>query len=224
MEGKGVMKYSHGDSYEGSFLNGFPYGEGKYQYSDGGVYEGEFKNVKHVHRRKAAEGMHRLPSADGLRHGIGVRMWNTGARYEGQWCEDKMHGAGALTNKEGAKYEGEFYNGLRSGRGNEQFGNLLGIDFVCPLGHKHQGIGYCTYAGRYRAGLFHGYGEFICMAGPWYKGEWARGKRNGQVTEPPTDVHIQQQLQRRHILRRLTFQSAFAIVCVPGYLLLFKSA
>ena len=41
------------------------------------------------------------------------RLWTSGARYEGQWVEDKMHGNGLLQNQEGAKYEGAFRNGLR---------------------------------------------------------------------------------------------------------------
>lgn len=135
MEGKGVYRYQHGDSYEGSFLQSAPYGEGKYQYADGGYYQGEFKNLIHLNKYKGIEGAHRLPKCDGWRHGFGVvsraciavyhalltsssrflcqRLWTSGARYEGQWVEDKMHGNGMLQNQEGAKYEGAFRNGLR---------------------------------------------------------------------------------------------------------------
>ena len=72
MEGKGVYRYKHGDSYEGTFLCGAPYGEGKYQYADGGYYQGEYRNLIHLNRYKGIEGTHRLPKCDGWRHGFGV--------------------------------------------------------------------------------------------------------------------------------------------------------
>mmetsp|Transcript_28230 Transcript_28230/g.62535 ORF Transcript_28230/g.62535 Transcript_28230/m.62535 type:complete len:300 (-) Transcript_28230:97-996(-) len=179
MEGRGVYKYAFGDAYEGSFLNGMPYGEGKLLYKDGGYYLGEFRNLVHLHKHKV-EGASRLPKCDGWRHGFGVRVWTNGLRYEGQWVEDKMHGTGAVTNRQGAKYEGQFYNGLKTGEAKEQFGNLLGIPFDCPLGYKHNGTGHCHYAGVYRGGMFHGHGVFTCQQGPWYKGNWNGGKRDGQ--------------------------------------------
>jgi hypothetical protein len=72
MEGKGVYRYQHGDSYEGSFLNSAPYGEGKYQNADGGFYQGEYRNLIHLNKYKGVEGAHRLPKCDGWRHGFGV--------------------------------------------------------------------------------------------------------------------------------------------------------
>lgn len=72
MEGKGVYRYKHGDSCEGSFLQSAPYGEGKYIYADGGFYQGEYKNLIHLNKHKGVEGLHRLPKCDGWRHGFGV--------------------------------------------------------------------------------------------------------------------------------------------------------
>jgi hypothetical protein len=68
----------------------------------------------------------------------------------------------------------------RSGTGKEQFGNLIGIPSVCPLGYRHYGAGYCTYSGQFQAGLFCGRGEFVCQSGPRYSGEWKMGRRSGQ--------------------------------------------
>lgn len=70
---------------------------------------------------------------------------------------------------------------IRSGVGSEQFGNLIGMSSCCPLGFKHHGNGYCTFKGSYRSGFFYGQGEFKCLAGPWFKGDWRMGKRCGQV-------------------------------------------
>lgn len=62
----------------------------------------------------------------------------------------------------------------------EQFGNTLGVPFVCPLGNKHPGHGFCSYTGKYRCNLFHGYGEFQCIQGPYYKGDWFKGLKHGK--------------------------------------------
>lgn len=154
-------------------------GEGKYIYRDGGHYYGEYRNLR-TQISDTSENPIPLPLCDGKRHGTGVRVWSTGTRYEGQWVEDKMQGTGVLITAEGGKYEGSFFNGLRSGRGMEEIGNNVGITYICPLGNKHFGAGHCTYNGSYLQGLFHGYGEFQCISGPAYKGEWKRGKKDGQ--------------------------------------------
>ena len=105
----GVYNYHFGDSYEGTFLRGFRYGTGRYRYRDGGYYQGEYKNTQNA----AGKGTGKLPLCDGKRHGVGLRVWSTGVRYEGQWVEDVIHGVGCLTTLLGAKYEGPFFNGLR---------------------------------------------------------------------------------------------------------------
>jgi hypothetical protein len=176
MSGKGVYQYKNGDSYEGGFLQGYRYGEGKYIYRDGGYYHGEYCNVQ---TDSLSTNPNPLPICDGKRHGTGVRVWTNGARYEGQWREDRMHGSGMLMTADGGKYEGHFYNGLRSGHGQEQIGNLLGNMYYCPLGNKHYGVGFCTYIGEYKQGLFHGYGETNCMSEQYYKGQWQCGKKHG---------------------------------------------
>jgi len=70
----------------------------------------------------------------------------------------------------------------RGGEGLEEFGNMIGEIFICPLGYKHSGAGYCIYTGSYTSGYFHGHGEFKCQAGPFYKGQWKMGKKNGKVS------------------------------------------
>jgi len=70
----------------------------------------------------------------------------------------------------------------RGGEGIEEFGNKIGEIFICPLGYKHSGTGYCNYTGSYVSGCFHGQGEFKCQAGPYYKGQWKMGKKSGKVS------------------------------------------
>eukprot|EP01038_Epipyxis_sp_PR26KG_P005293 gene5293-7355_t len=177
-DGKGVMRFNHGESYEGSFMEGYMYGQGKYQYKDGGYYQGDYKNIRT--NKHSTDGIYKLPRCDGKRHGYGVRLWSNGTKYEGVWVENKMHGKGVLTSKDKGYYEGMFWNGLKHGMGVEHFGNEFGIDYICPLGYKHIGTGYCTYTGQHRLGFFHGQGEFMCSSGPYYKGEWFFGMKHGQ--------------------------------------------
>ena len=67
--------------------------------------------------------------------------------------------------------------------GREEFGNILDQDYICPLGHKHAGQGYCIYTGDFERDYFHGNGEFICLDGRRYKGEYRNNKRHGQVND-----------------------------------------
>ena len=69
----------------------------------------------------------------------------------------------------------------RHGFGAQNYGNLIGQKFTCPLGRLHGGHGYCTYKGKWRHGLYWGEGEFICDDGRRYSGDWVRGQRHGQV-------------------------------------------
>ena len=56
----------------------------------------------------------------------------------------------------------------------------MGLSFVCPVGHRHMGDGFCTYTGDFVRGEFHGRGEFRCCDGRSYSGGWVRGKKHGE--------------------------------------------
>jgi len=173
--GRGTLRYSHGDVYEGSFYHGFIYGYGKMKYADGGSYDGEFKNVK-MNEKTGIE----QPDPDGKRHGVGIRVWTNGNKYVGEWQSDKMNGKGTLSTLEGAVYSGMFWNGMKHSDATETFGNNIGIRYECPMGRRHSGMGFCTYKGGYKCGFFHGRGEFVCIDGRKYEGEWLKGKRHGK--------------------------------------------
>ena len=71
-------------------------------------------------------------------------------------------------------------NQFRHGHGVEDIGNALGIRYICPMGHWHNGTGHCKYRGQYDRGTFHGEGEFVCQDGRYYKGMWNRNKKHGK--------------------------------------------
>ena len=175
LSGRGVLKYARGETFDGNFLNGFQYGEGKYTWSDGGYYDGEYKATK-INKATLLQ----APLCNGKRDGFGLRVFTNGARYTGQWSDDKMHGQGQLLQAEGSGYEGQFFNGYRQGTGSEKYGNIIGIQFLCPAGHRHPGTGYCEYKGQWVRDHWHGKGEYKCCDGRPYVGEFSWGKRHGK--------------------------------------------
>jgi len=176
--GKGVLQLKNGDRYEGGFYSGFFFGRGRYTYADGGYYEGDFLRRKGGYAHGGT-----FPDPDGKKNGKGVRVWSSGDRYEGEWCQDYQHGVAVLRKEKGGRFEGRFRWGQKSGPATETWGNVLSVPFVCPLGYRHDGRGLCTYEGRYKDGHFHGVGTFTCVDGRRYEGTWKRGRRHGLGTE-----------------------------------------
>lgn len=54
---------------------------------------------------------------EGMRHGIGVMVYKSGRRYEGQWAYDKREGVGYEYYANGHIYQGEYKNGKPEGKG-----------------------------------------------------------------------------------------------------------
>ena len=38
----------------------------------------------------------------------------------------------------------------------QEFGNTTNVKYICPMGVRHKGEGYCVYTGHYKVGYFHG--------------------------------------------------------------------
>lgn len=78
------------------------------------MFQGEYLVLK-----KKDDSEVSFPDPDGLRNGIGLRVWANGNRYEGTFRDDVGHGEGSLQKFEGGKYSGDFRNGERHGMGLE---------------------------------------------------------------------------------------------------------
>jgi len=88
--------------YEGSIINGVPWGFGTFTWEDGAMYEGQWEN--------------------GTRQGFG-KMTNLRSDpngpdfYIGQWKNNNMHGKGKLVWNNEDFYVGDFENNTRTGNG-----------------------------------------------------------------------------------------------------------
>lgn len=86
-------------------------------------------------------------------------------RYEGGWSEDVMHGECVIRKASGGRFEGSFRHGKKTGQGKESWGNMVEVPYQCPMGHRHEGRGFCIYEGGFCDGYFHGEGSFVCVDG-----------------------------------------------------------
>ena len=66
----------------------------------------------------------------GVRHGFGVQSWPDGAKYKGQWSNNKAHGKGTFWHADGDCYDGEFKRDKSNGYG----------VYTCTDGTIYEGI------------------------------------------------------------------------------------
>lgn len=177
MHGRGVLQHIYGDRYEGEFMKGYFFGRGRFTWADGGFYEGEY-----IALRGGYEHGVEFPDPNGKRNGRGARHWVSGDRYDGEWKDDMMHGEGIITKASGGRFLGTFREGKKVNKGTETWGNKVNVPFVCPMGYRHEGRGFCTYEGSWWENHFHGEGVFTCMDNRSYTGQWRRGRRHGWGT------------------------------------------
>jgi Uncharacterized protein conserved in bacteria len=81
LDGKVILRWSNGDSYEGTCKKGLWNGKAVYKTTRGDSYDGEWLNNQ--------------PS------GKGIYKWANGNRYEGDWLKGERNGQGILKDAEG---------------------------------------------------------------------------------------------------------------------------
>ncbi len=97
LHGKGVIKYTNGDKYDGEFSSNKHSGTGTYWFKDGHKYTGDYLN--------------------GQKHGKGIFLSNNGDIYEGSYEKGEMTGVGKFSSHEGVVYTGGFLKGKYDGEG-----------------------------------------------------------------------------------------------------------
>jgi hypothetical protein len=93
LDGKAFLKYSDGDSYEGSYKQGLRTGQGIYRFSSGAYYDGNWKN--------------------GVYEGKGILKYADGRTYEGDFINGQPDGVGVGKDATGKIiHEGQWKNGM----------------------------------------------------------------------------------------------------------------
>ena len=106
-------------------------------------------------------------SVAGNPHGVGYKLWSSGAWYKGEWVSGTMtttkpSAPGFFSWADGRTYKGTFLNGKRHGRG-----------FKTWPGGKG------TYDGDFALGLEHGMGKRTYADGSVFEGRFRFGGRDG---------------------------------------------
>ena len=124
--GEGIMTWSNGDRYVGTFFNGVRHGHGSLFFAGGvnGEYVGQWEcNYMHgMGTRRFANGdVYVGMYVDGQRNGSNGRFYYAnGDLYVGDWQNDQMTGKGRYYYSSGQRFEGRFVQGKRFGKGKLQ--------------------------------------------------------------------------------------------------------
>lgn len=107
-------------------------------------------------------GIYKGETLDGVMHGTGDFIFNTGTRYKGNFSNNVMQGKGKLTYTSGKVYEGTFKNNMLEGPGACKWENG---DF---------------YVGEFKNGKMHGRGCYIWSNGNRFEGIFEDNNRTEQ--------------------------------------------
>ena len=129
-------------------------GVGSYWGSDGSFYTGNWAN--------------------GLKHGLGRKLYPNGDSYEGFWAHGSAEGTGRYKWTNGNEYNGDWKAGRMHGYG----------VFTWASGGR--------YVGEWAEGFESGSGVFTWADGSAYEGTWNRGLKDGKGVFYPPGMRKQQ--------------------------------
>ena len=115
----------------------------------------------------------------------GTAMYPGGAKYSGQFKDDRPHGEGTFIFLDGSKYYGEFKNGNADGQGIKSWKD--GREYIGEFKNdKPDGKGTFTYSdgtkyvGELKNGKRHGQGTLTYSNGAVFIGNFVKGTEYGQ--------------------------------------------
>lgn len=97
-------------------------------------------------------------------HGHGDQEWPDGSRYVGLWRGGQKHGQGTFTSSDQLNYVGQWENGRRHGQGSQEYANRD------------------RYEGWWFHGMCSGLGTYYFADGSRFEGAWANGRYDGTGT------------------------------------------
>lgn len=217
MHGKGKYCWTNGVEYEGDFRENVIRGQGIFRWPNACVYEGEvadglrhgFGTLRHdpsglsyvgnwLMGKKHGKGRMDYDSDgrsfydgdwfDNLKHGWGVRQYESGNVYEGMWYKHERQGEGKMVwrDRKGGKemYIGQWEAGIQHGKGKHVWYYKRVTSSQYPIRN--------SYEGEFIRGARNGQGMFFYASGAIYDGSWkdnlkhGRGKfvfKNGRIYE-----------------------------------------
>lgn len=110
-EGYGQYKWANGNTYQGTFKNGFKHGNGKWKKKPPEEVLGAKSN--------SYEGDYQMDR----KHGWGYFEWESGNSYRGRYDADERYGFGEMRWTDGSMYRGGWAKGVQHGIGIMLFPN-----------------------------------------------------------------------------------------------------
>ena len=224
-DGQGRLQLADGSVYLGGWKRGKKYGTGELLYSDGDYFKGVWKddqphgNGAFVSPSRGVrfsgdwlegqmDGPGLLESADGsvytgafsrgLKKGQGQMQYPSGAKYAGEWADNRRHGHGVFSRPIVSPQFAGFQLPNSSLISISRAGPVIASASPWPLkadeydgawkedlpdGHGvHRQADGSVYEGAFKRGLRHGAGVLTLAVGhiAKYDGEWVNGQRHGR--------------------------------------------
>lgn len=129
------------------------------------------------------DAIYRGETVNGVMHGQGTAVWQSGDTYTGEWRNDCFHGKGTYTWADGDQYDGEYQDERQHGQGTLR--DRTGVYSGNWAHDKRDGYGKQVYAngdvyeGEWLDDKKHGKGKQTYNTGAVYEGEWFRDMHHG---------------------------------------------
>lgn len=143
--------------------------------------ESDRQSITGYGTRRISDGVYTGDMLDGVPHGNGEMLWDSGNRYVGGWVHGRLEGYGTHTWADGSFYIGNWADGDQHG-----FGKMAYSDGKIYEGNWESGMicgqGRLTYEdgkiyeGEWSGGEPHGYGKVTLPDGDGYEGQWQNGQ------------------------------------------------
>jgi hypothetical protein len=161
-KGYGVYYFENGNRYEGYWRDDKYHGEGTFYYEDDSVKSGLWENGSYIGEGNDTYG---CVSGD-CDDGYGSYVFQSGAKYVGNWDDGKYDGQGTYFAENGDKYIGEFEESQFQGHGTYIF---------AADGRK--------YVGEWQNSKYHGFGTMYFANGTSKSGMWKENTFIGEKAD-----------------------------------------
>ena len=125
-------------------------------------------------------------NSDGEEEGVGIRIWDNGEKYYGEYHQGLLHGIARCESAYGKCYWGEYKHDRKHGYGTFHWPKIGDTYTGQYKDDKRNGYGVDTWPdgeahyGQYKDSNWEGYGLSKYPNGDEYDGQWENGKISGE--------------------------------------------